>query len=263
MNAETLAYEVEGKPDGPTVVFVHGWPDDYSLWQRQVAALGDRFRCVLVTLPNFGATADKRGGYNFPILVELLHQTIERVRPDDGRVSLVTHDWGAYIGYMLEKAYPDSVHKMIALDIGGHLKPSTAKEAFFIMGYQWTLIALWLIGGVIPPAGDWLSRKFAGALGVPRTQTERVRSRFNYPYFDLWSGVLLPWARKNLLGYYKPRCPVLFIYGGEKPVMFHSERWLRIVDETGGRAECIEDGQHWFMLTHPEPVNASIESWLT
>ena len=258
-----LACEVEGAADGDTVVFVHGWPDDYTLWQRQVEALGERFRCVLVTLPNFGASADKRGGYNFPALVELLHQTIERVRHNDAPVSLVPHDWGAYIGYMLEKAYPESVLKMVALDIGGHVRPATVKEASFMMGYQWTLIACWLIGGVIPPAGDWLSRKFAGALGVPRTQAERVHSRFNYPYFYLWSGVLFPWARKNLLGYYKPRCPVLFIYGGKKPLMFHSERWLKTLDETGGRTECIEDGAHWFMQTHAEPVNALIESWLT
>ena len=258
-----LACEIEGRSDGDTVVFIHGWPDDHSLWQRQVAALRERFRCVLVTLPNFSETADKRAGYNFPDLVELLHHTIETVRRDDAPVSLVTHDWGAYIGYMLEKAHPESVRSMVALDIGGHVQPTTIKAASMMMGYQWTLIACWLIGGVVPPAGDWLSRKFAGALGVPRPQAERVRSRFNYPYFYLWSGVLFPWARKNLLGYYKPQCPVLFIYGGKKPLMFHSERWLRTLGETGGRTECIEDGNHWFMQTHPEPVNALIESWLT
>lgn len=258
-----LAYEVVGADDGDTVVFIHGWPDDQSLWQRQVEALRDRFRCVLVTLPNFGATADKRAGYNFPALVELLRQTIEVVRRADAPVSLVTHDWGAYIGYMFEKAYPESVRKMVALDIGGHVKPTTLKAASLMMGYQWTLIACWLIGGVIPPAGDWLSRRFARVMGVPRPQAGRVRSRFNYPYFFLWSGVLLPWARANLLGYYRPQCPVLFVYGGNKPLMFHSERWLRTLDETGGRTACIEDGAHWFMETHPEQINDLIESWLT
>ena len=27
---------VEGKHDGPTIVFVHGWPDDHTLWDDQV-----------------------------------------------------------------------------------------------------------------------------------------------------------------------------------------------------------------------------------
>ena len=48
---KACAFRVEGNPRGPTLVFIHGWPDDASLWRRQVTALGDDFRCVLVTLP--------------------------------------------------------------------------------------------------------------------------------------------------------------------------------------------------------------------
>lgn len=29
---------VEGKHDGPTIVFVHGWPDDHTMWDYQVCA---------------------------------------------------------------------------------------------------------------------------------------------------------------------------------------------------------------------------------
>lgn len=28
---------IDGKPDGPTIVFVHGWPDDHALWDKQVS----------------------------------------------------------------------------------------------------------------------------------------------------------------------------------------------------------------------------------
>lgn len=27
---------IDGKADGPTIVFVHGWPDDHALWDKQV-----------------------------------------------------------------------------------------------------------------------------------------------------------------------------------------------------------------------------------
>ena len=256
-----LAYEIVGNA-GDTVVFVHGWPDDYRLWQQQVDALKSRFRCVLVTLPNFGELADKPGGYNFPTLVDMLDRTIERVQGDAGPVALVTHDWGAYIGYMFDQARPDKVRKMVALDIGAHVQPATMKEALFMMGYQWTLIGCWLIGGVLPPAGNWLSRKFAGALGVPQPQASRVHSRSNYPYFYLWSAVLIPWLRKNLLQRYTPQCPILFIYGGNKPLMFHSERWLKIVEQTSGRNERIEGAGHWFMESHADQINQLIGAWL-
>jgi pimeloyl-ACP methyl ester carboxylesterase len=39
---------------GPkTVVMLHGWPDTHRLWDGQVAALKERFRCVRFTLPGF------------------------------------------------------------------------------------------------------------------------------------------------------------------------------------------------------------------
>ena len=252
---------IEGNPDGPTLVFIHGWPDNASLWRKQVEALSGKFRCVLVTLPNFGVEAVQAGGFDFPALVGRLATTIKQVQPD-GKVSLVTHDWGAYIGYMLEKMHPEMIIKMAALDIGGHIEPAGLKSALMIMGYQWSLIACWLVGGVMPPVGDWLSRKFAQALGVPTRQAVGVRSRYNYPYFFLWRGMLLPWARKNLLGYYQPQCPVLFMYGGDKPVMFHSKRWLSIVAKTGGRSECVDGAGHWFMESHPDRVNEAIAGWL-
>ncbi len=257
-----IAYSVEGNPDGDVLVFVHGWPDGPSLWRNQVEALGSTYRCMLVTLPNFGAAADKAGGYDFPVLIEMLAGAIEKVRGEHERVALVTHDWGAYIGYLYEKAYPERVSKMIAFDIGGHIQPTTLKEGLFIAGYQWALIACWLVGGVVPPFGNWLTRKFAHVLGVPARQAKAVRSRYNYPYFFLWRAMLLPWARRTLLGNYRPRCPVLFLYGGEKPVMFHSARWLRLVEESGGRSECIDGAGHWFMETHPERVNETCAGWV-
>ena len=257
-----LEYQIEGNPEGDTVVFIHGWPDDHTLWRHQVTALRGQFRCVLVTLPNFGPTAEKRAGYNFPTLVDKLHRTIEDVRLDDERVSLITHDWGAYIGYMYEKAHPERIRKMVALDAGGHMQAATLKETLFIVGYQWTLIGCWLVGGIVPRIGDSLSRKFANVIGVPRVKAENVCSRFNYPYFYLWIGLLLPWGREKLLQDYRPRCPVLFIYGGNKPVMFHSKQWIKLLQETGGSSECVDGGAHWFMETHPEKVNASIKAWL-
>jgi pimeloyl-ACP methyl ester carboxylesterase len=78
-------------------VFIHGWPDNASLWRLQVDALAADFRCVLITLPNFGEQATRAGGFTFPELVEMITTTVREIQPE-GKVSLVTHDWGAYIG---------------------------------------------------------------------------------------------------------------------------------------------------------------------
>jgi pimeloyl-ACP methyl ester carboxylesterase len=255
-------YSVEGNPAGPTLVFLHGWPDDASLWRLQVAALGASFRCVLVTLPNFGATSVRAGGFDFPELLQRLAATVRQVQPA-GRVGLVTHDWGAYLGYLLEQHQPDLVERMAALDIGGHLGRPGLKSASFILGYQWALIAAWLVGGLIPPLGNLLSKGVGKVIKVPTRQRARLRSRFNYPYFYLWRNMLLPWRRAGLLGGYRPRCPVLFLWGERKPVMFHSPRWLQIVADSGGRAEGIPGAGHWLMETHAGIVNQRLTAWFS
>ena len=217
-------YTLEGNPDGPTALFIHGWPDDATLWRHQVTALGNKYRCILLTLPNFGADAVKAGGFDFPQLTAMLGATLAEVLGEDERLILITHDWGAYLGYQVEQAFPERVEKIVALDIGAHVAPGSARETLFMVGYQWTLIGCWLIGGALPPLGNWLTRKFAGVLKVPARQASKVRSRVNYLYFYIWRGLLLPRWRKSLLRRYTPRCPVLFLYGKNKPVMFHSQR---------------------------------------
>jgi len=236
------------------LVFIHGWPDNASLWRFQVEALKAEFRCVLITLPNFGEQTTRAGGFEFPELVNMLEATIRQVQPE-GKVSLVTHDWGAYIGYLLEKTHPELIDRMAALDIGGHIEPAGLKSSLMIIGYQWALIACWLVGGLIPPLGRLISRGVAKVIRVPARQRKAIRSRYNYPYFYLWRGMLLPWKRKNLLGRYRPGCPVLYLFGERKPLMLHSPKWLQIVAESGGHAEGIDGAGHWLMETHADIVN--------
>ena len=252
-------YRIEGLADGPTLVFIHGWPDDASLWRKQVAALGADYRCVLLTLPNFGERPVKAGGFDFPELVARVAATIREVQPE-GRVGLVTHDWGAYLGYLVEQAHPERVERLAALDIGGHVQPGP-KEALMIVGYQWALVVCWWVGGLIPPLGTLLSRGVAKVIRVPSRQRANLRSRYNYPYYYLWRNTLLPWLNRRLLSRYRPQCPVLFLWGERKPMMFHSKKWLKIVADSGGRAEGIPGAGHWFMETHPDLVNERLRNW--
>lgn len=263
MKTPIAPFEVEtaGNPSSPVLFFMHGWPDNASLWRKQLAALSADYYCVAVSLPNFGSGQRKAGGHDFPQLVEGLAATIRQHRQDDQPVYLVTHDWGAYLGYRLQRDHPELVARMVALDVGGHAKPGSFKEAFFIIAYQWALVLCWLVGGVIPPLGNLLSRGVGKVVRVPRRQRAEMKSRCAYPYFYFWRGMFFRRWRSSLLGYYQPGCPVLYLYGKRKPVMFHSERWLQIVAECGGRSEGIDGAGHWFMETHPDIVNQAIAGW--
>lgn len=257
---QACEYTIEGNPDGPTLVFIHGWPDNASLWRKQVAALAPDYRCVLVTLPNFGAEPVKAGGFGFPELVEMLRGTINEVQPEE-KVTLITHDWGAYLGYLVEQAYPERIECMVAMDVGGRAGKPALQATLMILGYQWALVFCWFVGGLIPPLGNLLSKGVASVVRVPERQRKNVRSRYNYPYFYLWQGILLPWKRDGILQHYQPRCPVVYLYGTRKPFQFHSDRWLDMVAASGGFAQGIDAG-HWLQEQRAEAVNALLVDWL-
>ena len=109
--------EGAGDPAAPMLFFMHGWPDDASLWRNQFAALSEQFYCVAVTMPNFGDGRVKAGGYDFPQLVEGLAATLRHHQRNGQPVTLVTHDWGAYLGYMLQRAYPQLVRRMVDAEV--------------------------------------------------------------------------------------------------------------------------------------------------
>ena len=73
------------------VVMIHGWPDTLRLWDGQVAALQDRYRCVRFTLPGFDKN-ERRKAYTLDELIAFMDEVIERVSPGKP-VILMLHDW--------------------------------------------------------------------------------------------------------------------------------------------------------------------------
>src|SRR4051812_47179834 len=106
--------------DLPILIFIHGWPDSANLWQFQVNFFSKKYRCVCVTLPAF--SSEERDGADFPELVERLVATIQLVKGKASTpVTLVAHDWGAYITYLLDQKYPTLVDRLITMDVGAHV----------------------------------------------------------------------------------------------------------------------------------------------
>ena len=90
--------------DGPeddehaeTIVMIHGWPDTYRLWERQVAELKHRYRCVRFTLPGFDVRKQRRS-YTLDATMRILLHVVNSVNRQQP-VILMAHDWGCVFGY--------------------------------------------------------------------------------------------------------------------------------------------------------------------
>lgn len=230
---------IEGNESGDTLVFVQGWPDDASLWDPQVAALSERYRCVRITLPNFDGARTTRWGHSTEEILDALAGCIREVSPDDP-VTLIVHDWGSHWGHTMHNRHPELAHRAITLDVAPHVKPKLWSVPA-IIAYQLWLTVAFLIGGSV---GDGMTRRMAGLMGAP-APPERLTAWMNYPYRNMFTDILTGRARTFGNGYW-PEMPLLFVYGKRKPFPFHSAAWLDHLERTGGRVVGLDCG-HWVM----------------
>jgi NAD(P)-dependent dehydrogenase (short-subunit alcohol dehydrogenase family)/pimeloyl-ACP methyl ester carboxylesterase len=86
----------EGAGTVPTVVCVHGYPDNSSVWDGVVAELSDRYRVVVYDTRGAGESDKPRGrdAYRLDLLAADLAAVVEAVSPEDA-VHLLAHDWGS------------------------------------------------------------------------------------------------------------------------------------------------------------------------
>ena len=248
---------IEG--DGAETIFmVHGWPDTYRLWDAQVQFFKSRYRCVRFTLPGFDA-AHARRAYSLAELTGFFKQLIEHVVPSQ-KVILMLHDWGCVFGYEFYVRNPQMVSKVIGVDVGDKTslqQSRTLRETMMVLTYQGWLALAWVLGGRI---GDWMARSMARALHCPSPQSD-IGSRMAYPYFMQWFAGRESYHRQAQQ--FIPSCPMLFIYGSRKPLMFHAKAWADdLLANKSNRVEAF-DTSHWVMSEQPDRFNKVVDDWLS
>ncbi|MFY9809110.1 MAG: SDR family oxidoreductase [Pseudonocardiaceae bacterium] len=91
-----LRVHESGQRGAPTVVCVHGYPDDHTLWDGVAAELAPRYHVVSYDVRGAGESGKPRGrqAYRLDQLAQDLAAVLDAVSPDRP-VHLLAHDWGA------------------------------------------------------------------------------------------------------------------------------------------------------------------------
>ena len=249
---------IEEGQGAETIVMLHGWPDTHQLWDKQVEALKTHFKCVRFTLPGFVDSLEARA-HSLDEITAVIEEIVRKVSPDKP-VILLAHDWGAIFGYHFVQTHPDLVSKVIGVDIGDISSPEyvaslSIKQKLGIAGYQLWLAAAWLVG---PGIGDDMARFMARKLRAPAGH-DAVGHWQCYPYFIRWSGAH---GSFKALRPFTPDIPMLYVYGRRKPFMFHSEQWLRQLNQTPDCKTLGLEAGHWMMDTVPDAFNEVMLEWL-
>ena len=103
--------------DGPTVLFVHGFPDFWYTWRHQMAELSGDFKTVAMDTRANNKSGKPEGVENYAMA--LLLSDVEAVIDDLGEedVVLVGHDWGGAIAWHFVLTMPQMADKLIIVNM--------------------------------------------------------------------------------------------------------------------------------------------------
>lgn len=92
-----LSATSSGNPEGETVILVHGFPDNQTVWDLVVPLLEPTFHVVTYDVRGAGDSTIPAGRaeYRMARLVDDLIAILDRFCPDGKPVHLVGHDWGS------------------------------------------------------------------------------------------------------------------------------------------------------------------------
>lgn len=75
-----LSVNTFGDPEKQSIVFIHGFPYDHSMWQFQIEALKDEYYCVAYDVRGLGESYVGDGQYTLEFLVDDLFAIIKELK---------------------------------------------------------------------------------------------------------------------------------------------------------------------------------------
>jgi pimeloyl-ACP methyl ester carboxylesterase len=102
---------------GPLVVMIHGFPDYWYTWRRQMEGLADRFQVVAIDQRGYNLSDRPVGveNYDMRLLVGDVIAVIKHLGQQ--KAVVVGHDWGGMVAWQLAMNAPDVVDRLIILNL--------------------------------------------------------------------------------------------------------------------------------------------------
>jgi pimeloyl-ACP methyl ester carboxylesterase len=257
-----------GPKSGIPVVLLHGFPEFWYGWRKQIPALAETGCRVIVPDQRGYNLSDKPKGvknYDVFTLVEDIIGLIDALGYE--KVNLVGHDWGAVVAWTLAIKHPERLHKLSIMNVP---HPSVMRRfltrdleqmrrSWYVMFFQLP----W-----IPELGmrvnDW--RNLIGATRC----TSKIGSFLNEDiekYKEAWSQ---PDAMTSTINWYRAivrnqtwtsndnmrvKVPTLMMWGMKDFALTHrmARPSMDYVDE--GNLILFPEATHWVHLDASEEVN--------
>ena len=251
-----------GPEDGPLVVLLHGFPECWYGWHRQLGPLAKAgYRVVVPDQRGYNLSDKPRGVANYK-LRELAADIVGLIDAC-GRetASVVGHDWGAAVAWWLALEYPDRLSRLGIVNV----PHPTVFEETLRAGWSQRLKSayfLWFQLPLVPELstklGDWwLGRRALESTSRPgtfsRTDLDRYRQAWSEP--GAMTG-MINWYRAAAR--YRPQpvrqrvsTPTLVLWGAQDQFLETSMARDSLNYCEDGELRLVEEATHWILHEMP------------
>ena len=266
-----LHYVEQG--EGPLVLLLHGFPDFWYGWRRQIPALAAAgFRVVAPDLRGYAQSDKPRGvrSYGLRTLVGDVASLVTRLGED--RAHVVGHDWGAGLAWSFAMTHPQRLARLAVLNgphpaalLRGLRSPEQLAKSWYMFVFQLPWLPEWMLrrddfGLLARTIRDEPTR--AGA--VTDDDVARYREAWSRPgaltaMIAWYRAMFLPGSRVAM----RPiEGPVLSIWGDADPHLGPALATPSRKLVPGAHVEMIPGASHWVQHDAPERVNEALVAFL-
>lgn len=267
---------VAGPADGPGVIMLHGFPEGWLSFRRQIEPLAQAgFRVIAPDQRGYNLSG-KRGPYDLDTVAA------DALRLMDAcglrQAHWVGHDWGAAVAWRLAQRYPQHVTTLSILNVP---HPSLAARSVLRGNWRQAWRSTYVYFFQLPWLPEWLLRRAGYALmrrGLQRSANPGTFSDEDLNrYQQVWSA---PGGLAAMLGWYRAfvrrpdltlrdmprpgsyRMPAQIIWGKQDVALEVglAEQSARLL--ANGRLVVLPEATHWVQHDVPERVTSLLKECL-
>ena len=256
-----------GPLDGPLVILLHGFPEFWYGWRKQIGPLAAAGYRVWVPDQRGYNLSDKPvgvGAYAIDTLAADVVGLIDAAGRE--RAFLVGHDWGAAVAWRVAATHPDRLNKLVIMNVPHPgvmarfvlTKPRQLLRSWYIAFFQLPFLPEWIIR-----LGHW--RLMTGAL--QRTSRPGTFSKEDLTHYrQAWSQ---PNAFRSMINWYRAavrkrpatsapgriRVPTLVLWGVRDAFLIRDMAQPSIDRCDEGQLIFFEKATHWIQHEEADRVN--------
>lgn len=259
---------------GPPLILLHGFPEFWWAWRKQIGPLAAAgFRVIVPDLRGYNRSEVPRGVASFTL--DILADDIAAVADvlQIPYFDLVAHDWGGVVAWWVAARHPERVARLVVMDAP---HPDTLRKVIQRHPTQ-ALRSLYALAFQVPrlPEALLTAGNFAllRALMVRTARPDAFEPGAIDRYVEAWSR---PGTLTAMLNYYRAlrlrrdarppariAAPTLVLWGEHDGALGRPVAEAAVAQCKRGELEIIPGTSHWLHLEEPEQVTEAILRHLT